>query len=141
MKIRKVARKDVNEIVRLFNSAKELKPGPSYRFDREYVSGHFNNPLLLMLVCEENGKIAGAICGEIWGKLHYSFVSNIIVKKEMKGKGYGKKLMAAFISIAKKKNAGHILCLVQETNKNMQAFSKKLGFKRGYKFYFYEKDA
>jgi GNAT superfamily N-acetyltransferase len=76
---------------------------------------------------------------EICVKKGFAYLADIVVTKEARGKGVGRKLYEAFEKHCKKKNVKTIASIVQITNEGMQNFSTKMGFEQGGKFYCYEK--
>lgn len=67
--------------------------------------------------------------GGFWKIIDEADINNIAVKKEHRGKGFGKMLMNALIEDAKKQNIKAMTLEVRVTNKSAIALYKKLGFK------------
>jgi N-acetylglutamate synthase-like GNAT family acetyltransferase len=140
MKVRKATRKDVNQILKLLHSAKEVKAHDKYAVNKNYIISHLDNPMHLMLVCEEKREIMGVLTSEVWKDKKYAFISNIVVHKDRRAKGIGSILYDYFEKTAKAKKLKLINYFVQTTNKPMHKWSKKKGFRKGYQFYYYEKE-
>ena len=94
----------------------------------------------LILVAEEDKKIVGLLIAEIWDKKKYSFFVNFVVLHDHRSKGIGTKLYKAYEEHCKKHDLKTITALVQTSNKVMQLFCEKKGYKKGHELYFYEKD-
>jgi ribosomal protein S18 acetylase RimI-like enzyme len=140
MEVRKAQLKDVKQVLELLNATKEVRAYEGYKYHKEYVTSHLNNPMHLMLVCEEEGRILGVLCAEIWKDKKYSFVSNLVVSSTHRRKGRGRMLYSAFERYCRSKGLKVVNLLVLVTNKRMQKWCKKNGFKKGHALYFYEKN-
>ncbi|RLJ08719.1 MAG: hypothetical protein DRP13_01605 [Candidatus Aenigmatarchaeota archaeon] len=87
----------------------------------------------LFFVIEIKGKVAGFITAKIhkWNKSIY--VERLYVHKDERNKGYGSKLLAKIISIAKKLKMRKLFVDTGEKNKRAVRFYLKNGFiKTGY---------
>jgi len=140
MKIRTANKKDIKEIVKLINSAEELRETKKSKHDIKYISSHINNPMHQIYICEENNKIIGVLTAEVWKDKKYGFVSNIIMNKKFRKKGIGSLLFNKFEKYCKAKKFRKITFLTKISNKKMQKWSEKKGYKKGDSFYFYKKD-
>ena len=142
MKIRKARLKDLNIILKLLRTTPELhgvKGEPIY--SKEYVIDSIkDNKRNVFFIAEENKKIMGFIFAEIWLKKKYSFLIDIVIVKEHRGRGVGKMLYYHYENYCRKKGIGIISALTQTKNKKTQEFNKRIGLKKGKSFYYYEKE-
>ena len=58
------------------------------------------------------------------------YLSNIAVKREYRGKGFGKIIMKRIIELAREKNCSRVVLLVEEENSKAINFYRKLSFER-----------
>lgn len=137
--IRKAKLKDVNAILRLLNSAEELKQIKDYVYPREYVTVFLKNPNNFIFVYEDNKKILGVICGEIWKDRGSVYISNIVVNNKNREKGIAAKLYHYLENYCKKNKIKLINAFAKVNNKRIHKFNEKMGFKKGEAFYYFEK--
>ena len=139
MKVRNATAKDVRHILKLVSTAKEVEAYEGNKPSENFIRSHLYNPHNVMLVCEEKGKIIGSLTAEMWKDKKYAFISTIVVHKETRGMGVGTMLYNSFEKSCKKNHIKAINFLVLSTNKKMQNWSEKKGFRKGHLMYFYEK--
>ena len=96
-------------------------------WSQEAYEKEISNPLANYRVITFEDKVVAY--GGFWKILDEADINNIAVKKEYRGKGYGKMLMNALIEDAKKQNIKAMTLEVRVTNKSAIALYKKLGFK------------
>jgi GNAT superfamily N-acetyltransferase len=144
MRIRKGQLKDAKHILYLLRTSSELQgmdreiEEPLY--SEEFVKDHIlDKRMNLVLVVEDKGRILGFILAEMWLKKKYSFLSDMAIIKEARGKGIGKELYKYYEAYCKSKGIKNIVGLVQVKNKGMQEFCKKVGLVKGHELYYYEK--
>ena len=145
MRIRRGQLKDANQILRMLKDTSELQgmsngmEEPLY--SKEYVKDYITNRQMnLVLVAEENDKIIGFILAEMWMKKKFSYLADMLIVKEARGKGVGRKLYCFYEQYCKKNGLKNIAALVQTKNKGMHEFCKKIGLIRGERLYQYEKE-
>ncbi len=92
------------------------------------------------MVAEQNTKVVGLLMAEIWKEKKYSFFVDFVVLPEYRSKGIGTKLYESYEKHCKKNGLKTIIGLVKTENSNMQRFCEKRGYKKGNKFYLYEKE-
>lgn len=141
IKIRKGNKYDAKSLLNMLNSAYELagnKDRDFYTYDWiiETIKNKKNN---LVLVAEVKKEIAGFLIAESWESKRYSYLNDLYVVKSFRKKGIAYLLMNEYEKICKNKKMRNIIYLVNTKNKKMQIFSKKIGYSKGYSFYFYEK--
>lgn len=141
MKIRKGKISDLKELLKFLNETPELQ---SSKGEKTYTRAWVKDSLTdkdrnLVLIAEENNKIIGFLIAELWKKKKSSFFADIFVKPEYRKQGIATKLKDKYEKICKKLGLKTIVGLVLVTNKKMYKLMEKRGYKRGNKFYFYEK--
>jgi ribosomal-protein-alanine N-acetyltransferase len=82
-------------------------------------------PGVLNLVAESEGRVAGYVMA--WGRERLHLV-NIAVAPEFRGKGLGRKLMAAAEEFGRSTGAGLLWLEVRESNRSARSFYQSLGF-------------
>ncbi len=89
-----------------------------------------NDKKVFLYFLENNEKILGYLDFNIWKDLHppTSYLNDLVIKKEFRGKKYGKKLAKWFISFSKKKHVKRIGLGTGVENKRALRLYKKLGF-------------
>ena len=141
MKYRKATLKDTDSILELLRSTKELQG--SLEVDSVYSREFAEDSILdkernLVLVAEEE-KLIGFLSAEIWQKKRFSFLADLVVIPEFRGRGITTQLYQEYESICKRLGIKVINGFVQAENSLMQNFLEKRSFKRGNNFNYYEK--
>ena len=109
-------------------------------YSKEWVKTAITNKEQdLVLVAEEKAEITGFILAEMWKKKKYSFLSDLFVRAEYRKKGVAVKLMKEYEKICRKERLRSVMLLTTVSNTRMQGFIEKIGYKKGNKFYIYEK--
>lgn len=86
------------------------------------------NPRTVYYVAvDDDGEIVGY--GGMWHVVDEGQITNIAVKKDLRGKGVGSMLLAEIINWAKDKGIGVIQLELRESNLNALGLYKKYGFK------------
>ena len=132
MKIRKGKISDLNELFNLLDSTPELQAheeGGTYtkKWVKAVLTSKKRN---LVLIAEENGKIAGFIIAHYLTDVEESILSDIYVKADYRRKGIATKLLREYERISKKNNIKDVTELVLVTNKKMQQFTEKHGYRK-----------
>lgn len=101
---------------------------------KSYFKSRISRKDGLVLVAEIDGKIIGYLCGGLHEhgyreKAIYAELENMIVDKNIRGKGIGTKLVQEFFIWCKKKKVKYIDVTASAKNENGIAFYRKLGFK------------
>ena len=141
MKIRRGQLKDAKELFKTINQTKELRSSEkrqtySLKWIRAVITSKNTDKVL---ICEENNKIIGFLIAYISKKKGYSYLSDFYVHPNHRRKGIATKLYKEYEKNCKKLKTKRITSLVMTTNKKMQNWCKKHNFKRGNKFYVFEK--
>lgn len=143
MNIKNAKLKDTKQILDLLIKTPELQGYGEMDavYSEEYVIDCIKDQKMnLVLVAEEDKKIVGLLIAEIWDKKKYSFFVNFVVLPEHRSKSIGTKLYQSYEEHCKTHNLKTITALVQASNKVMQQFCQKKGYKKGHELYFYEKE-
>jgi ribosomal protein S18 acetylase RimI-like enzyme len=127
MNIRKVADKDfegINQLYKELYSADEPEVNlVGKKIDAETVS----------LIAEEDGKIVGFISGTVvnYATKTEGQIWDLIIDKEFRGKGYGKKLVSDFENLVKGLGATYMMVWTdpRDDEDDPAPFYEKLGYK------------
>ncbi|HII30027.1 hypothetical protein COT48_00380 [Candidatus Woesearchaeota archaeon CG08_land_8_20_14_0_20_47_9] len=140
MRIRKGKPSDAAVLLKLLN-ADELQSGlEDSTYTLEWVNACLTSPNTdLVLVAEEEGQIIGFLIAEIWRKKHFSYLSDIYVRPELRKGGVASALLNKYKAFCNEQDLRFIQCAVLTSNRGMQGWCKAHGFKRGREFYFYGK--
>lgn len=84
------------------------------------------NAVARYLVAEVNGEVVGY--GGAWIILDESHITNIAVREDMRGRGYGKALTAALMQYIANLGAAYATLEVRRSNERAQHVYKSLGF-------------
>jgi len=139
--IRNATKEDIDglvDLIILFEQAiEEIYKGDfsGLKIDKKIIQDvlieGFDDKYHTILVIEENNQLIGF--GDVWmypefGHAGYSaYLHNLFVKKDFQKKGYGKRLLGEFISIAQEKKATAFHITTSFKNKNAIALYKKMG--------------
>lgn len=141
LKIRKAKIDDLKAFVSIYKSAYQNMQEYAYRKERNikyYFKWLFRRDREGLFVAEIDEKPVGFVaCDAYWhsffdesiGEIH-----EIVVAKEYKGRGIGKKLMEVAEEYLKSKGYKKIELWVGERNHTARKFYEKLGYKAGEKF-------
>src|SRR3989339_1738023 len=101
-KIRLATKKDSKTILDLLNSSTELTGDSSQNYTKEMIKEYLSNKNYIILIYESNKRIIGLLIAEIWKIAKYSYLFNIIIKKEFRRKGIAIQLIKKFEELSKK---------------------------------------
>jgi len=141
IKIREGKISDWEELLVLLNSSPELQSTPEGEtYNKGFVKATLKDKKRnVVLIVESEKKIVGFLTAEIWKDKKYSFLTDILIKKRYRKKGIASKLFKEYEKICKKDNLQTIIGLVLVNNKKMQRLVEKSNYKKGNKFYLYQK--
>lgn len=139
IEIKKMTSKYAEEISIMGKGAKELQIDSKKQmyYSPDTIKMLLKSKAGICLVALVDNKLAGfaiRIYHEYFNEL---YLSDLFVKKEYRKLGIGKALFQESAKIARSMGVKWAWALVQDTNKNMQRFLKKNGFKKGKKFNYY----
>ncbi len=133
MKLRKATLMDKEEIAKLLFELLNVKDleGAEQTFLRERGKGD------IYIVAEEDGKLFGLVSWLTHGRPKHGLAElyHIVVSKESRGKGVGKKLFDYMVDDIKKEyekkgsKLRKLFVLTRATNKDAHTFYERLGFK------------
>ena len=131
IKIRRAVKEDSPRILELINELAEYERAPhevTVTLEHFEESSFGKNPVCWTFVAETDGKIVGFALYYIrystW-KGQAMYLEDILVTKEMRGKGIGKLLMDRLIEEAKEKKFNRIIWQVLDWNEPAINFYKK----------------
>jgi len=139
VKIRPMEKKDVDAVYSLGIRSEELYssgegtwyPKPALK---EWLK-HKNDDILL--VAEYNKKVAG-FCLTYVHFRKWALLDSIVVDKKLRRKSIASELMKETFRIAKESGLVYAQGLVRDNNKKTLSFTKKLGMRKGNRFYIFD---
>jgi ribosomal protein S18 acetylase RimI-like enzyme len=137
MKIRLATKKDVGRIMQLLNGDVYLT-GTSGDYAKKDIEIFVSTKIIRVFLCEIDGKVVGMCKIDVYGS--YCYLNLISVDKNYRGKGIGSTLLDYVEKYLKKKGIGEIEGLTDESNKIMQNFFSRRGYKKGHKYIHYWKE-
>jgi ribosomal-protein-alanine N-acetyltransferase len=127
-----MAARDIEEVAAMEQSIFAM-PWSRASFERELNE----NPVARYLVLEEGGRVAAY--GGVWLIIDEAHVTNIAVRPDVRGKGYGEAIARALMKLAGETCMYMITLEVRRSNAAAQALYRKLGFQDvGYRKRYYE---
>ncbi len=138
MILRKATNKDLNGCVKISHIPEfSFLHKISDKKAKEYLSSYIKKGILI--VAEEKKEIIGFISGEFMlGNVLW--IDAITIKKEMRGRGLGKKLFNEFRKQCKKKKIKSVYLMAPKFNKNTVKFYESIGMKKGKDFIEFTED-
>jgi ribosomal protein S18 acetylase RimI-like enzyme len=142
--IRKATSKDLGDVLRLNfylfkKEHKEFDKSLNMQWTygkkgKNYFKKRTSGKEGFCVVAEKSGKLVAYLCGGLnnWGyreKAVYAELENMIVYKELRGKGIGTKLTKEFFKWCKEKRVKYINVTASAQNTNGIEFYRSLGFK------------
>ena len=121
MQIRTMENKDLNQILAI-----EEKSFAS-PWSREAMEEEIKNPLGCYLVLEEQDEVYAY--GGMWMILDEAHITNIAVRPQNRGEGWGNFLLYAMLEQAKKSKMNAVTLEVRESNDIARRLYEKYGFK------------
>ena len=125
IKYRKMKISDYNEINELYKSSKKIVLYSTD--DKKGYKLFLAKNKELCFVATENDKIIGSIQGATDYKRGY--IHHLIVHEDYRKKGIGKKLVSLVIKVLKKLKLSDVVILINNKNKSVKSFYKKIGFR------------
>jgi ribosomal protein S18 acetylase RimI-like enzyme len=142
VKIRKGKMKDFDVLWRILEKTPELQGDPDGDYDEDWVKDVLKNVKKdnLVLIAEIEGEFAGLVIAHYLKSVKQTLINDVFIAKKYRRKGIARKLMKECEKDARKKGNKCLTGLVLIDNKKTQNLMKKMNYKKGNKFYFYEKD-
>jgi ribosomal protein S18 acetylase RimI-like enzyme len=128
IKIRKARREDLNRLVSISKNLRQLENYPNQKLGKSEFEKFLYGDFAFMLVAEVNKQVAGYITG--FRSDDYFFLPFSAVDKNFRRHGIAKKLLEKVEEMAKKEKQKYILYTAYTSNKAIQKFSKKMGYKK-----------
>lgn len=142
MIIRKATKKDIERIVELMNSSRNLagNEGVNEGWYKSDILDFLSHKLYHVFVCEIDKKIVGVSVIELHKIARHVYYYVMIVDENYRGKGIGSRMMDYADNLAKKNKVLLIWGLVEENNSVMKNIFAKRGYKEGKKFSYFSKE-
>lgn len=138
MKIRKATKKDIESVVELFgeydryeNALDKRHKVDSVKERKDFFRMLMKKPRAVVFVLDvDDGKLGGVISGEYRESMmgRGGMIHELIISKEYRSSGHGKKLLKALEDYLKKKGCRSIQSFVFIKNKKVLGFYNKLGY-------------
>lgn len=131
MKIGKLKKEEISQLLELY---KELTDYKNSVATSEQIFDKINSDKnYYLLVAKENNKIIGAVLGIVCYSipiegLSFMVIEDVVVKKEYRKKGVGKKLFEHLDEIAIKNNCAYSFLVSGERRKEAHLFYLKQGY-------------
>lgn len=139
LRIRKGKVSDIPQLIKLYSKVEEIADFDGQKHDRNYFLTFTKSRKMVMLVAEGEGKICGGLNAEFLDFAGYTFLTNVVVAKECRGKGISSRLIKTIERAAKKRGNKAVLLLVYDWNKKMRKVIEHYGYKSGGKTVVYTK--
>ena|SRR3989338_7766667 len=136
--IRLANKKDAGRILRMLNSAPELRGGKQ-GYTKEMVNEYISNKNFKIFIYESDKKIAGISLAQFWKKAKYVYLFDLIIKRKYREKGIATILMNHLELEAKKQKMNLVYGHVHKDNKKMQNLLSRIKYKRGKENVYYSK--
>lgn len=134
MNIRNATEKDIPSILELLYELGRPEPIDKKEITvfKNKIKDYFSDPLKLILVAEMDLEIVGLVSVILLRRLNHAkfemYIPELVVKKEHRFSGIGKKLIAKCIETGKKKNCHRIRLESGNQRKESHKFYKSIGF-------------
>lgn len=132
VEIRKAEEKDCEQILKMIFDTPELlgmENSEDTIHTREFVLSYISDKKnRIALVAEEKEKVIGFLFSDL---STYSYLADLVILPEFKGRGIATKLMQEHESICKNLGIKILIGLVQSENRYMQKFLENKNFKKG----------
>ncbi len=141
LKLRQAEKSDLQSILELYQG---LTDDPEDRITLEAAQEKFNKlgtyPDYKIYVAEYGNEIAGTFALLIMDNLAHrgessSIIEDVVIKKDLQGKGIGKEMMKFAMEISRQKGCYKMVLSSHMRRENAHSFYESLGFeKHGYSF-------
>lgn len=139
LKIRRGTVTDIPQLVKLYSNVREIADFVGQKHDKNYFLEYIKSRYATILVADCKGKICGGLNAEFTDLAGYTFLNNIVVSKECRGKGVSGLLIKSLEKIAKKRGHKAIIVLVYDWNKKMRKVMEHYLYKPSGKTIVYSK--
>jgi len=121
MKIRLMRPDDLDEVVEIERKSFRMP------WSRDSFLKDISNPIVVSIVGEENGRIAGYLI--LWVFEDVLHIANIAVAPHLRRKGLGSQLIRRTIELARSKGVHRVELEVRRSNREAIRFYEKHGFR------------
>jgi len=135
MKIRKAVIKDGKVLLEIYLGEHFLHGGGKDTYDLENISDYIRNKNNRFFICEDKGKIIGALYAEFFSE--YVYLHTIVVIKRFRRVGIALALLDRLEEEMKKGKQNFIEAFTEDKNVIMQKLFKKRKYQKGRTFYYY----
>jgi ribosomal protein S18 acetylase RimI-like enzyme len=135
--IRKAAKKDIPRIVEISKNLRQLENYPGQKMGRSEFEKFLYGDFAFMLVAEVDKRVAGYITA--FRSDDYFFLPFSAVDKKYRRLGIASLLIKKVEDMARKEKQKYILYTAYTSNKAIEKFSKKMGYKKSRKLIQYYK--
>ena len=141
MKIRFGKKSDWKALYKILNKTPELQSMGDKNNYQDYLVKYFLADMKrnLCLIVEENRKIVGFILAEMWKGRKSSFLVDLYVNPDFRGRGVAKALFDKYSDICKKEGFVSLGAMTFLNNKPALKFFESRGFSKGNRFFYLEK--
>jgi ribosomal protein S18 acetylase RimI-like enzyme len=126
--IRKARASDIRRVVEISKGVRQLENYPNQKLGRAEFKIFLSGSFAFMLLAEIDKKVVGFITA--FRSNDYFFLPYAAVDKKYRRHGIAKMLLEKVEEIAKKKKCKYILYTAYISNKAIEKFSKKMGYKK-----------
>ena len=131
--------KDASIILKMLKSESVMTGNDELHYEIKHIQEHIKGKSFVTFVCEFDKKFAGFISLNLFSIGKYAEIYNIMVDKKYRKKSIALELIKFGERYLKNKGYGIIYMYVEESNRQMQDFSRKINYDKGKKFIFYSK--
>jgi ribosomal protein S18 acetylase RimI-like enzyme len=126
--IRKAVKKDLPRIVEISKNLRQLENYPHQKIGKTEFEKFLFGDFAFMLVAEADKRVVGYITG--FRSDDYFFLPFSAVDKKFRRLGIASLLIKKVEEMAHKEKQKYILCTAYTSNKAIEKFSKKMGYKK-----------
>lgn len=126
--IRKAKSSDIPRVVKISTGVRHLENYPKQKLGRAEFEIFLSGTFAFMFVAEIEKKVVGYITA--FRSDDYFFLPFAAVYKKYRRHGIARKLLEKVEEIAKKEKCKYILYTAYTSNKAIEKFSKKMGYKK-----------
>jgi ribosomal protein S18 acetylase RimI-like enzyme len=134
IQIRRLKNNDISQLALLFKDFRNEESNLQKMVKKFDLLIENENYIFLCAVCESKlcGHVMGIICNSLYGNCDpFLVIEDMIVDKQFRRKGIGKKLMNELDTIAKLNGCNQIILVTGEDRLEAHKFYEKLGFEAG----------
>jgi ribosomal protein S18 acetylase RimI-like enzyme len=140
--IRDMCSEDIQQVIQMGSSAPELQELENTNdfFDSSMMQGYIDSPDDIAWILEKEGEINGFLLCQFNPYTKIAYLEDVLIIPALQGKKQGQLLLRQLLHHLKGKECVYLWALVHEKNKRMMGFLDKKEFRKGRKFYLFEKE-